>query len=74
VEVIYSGLFCAFISKIAVEEDVDAVTMSLLNGAHLVLFSKQYLSWKKATKYACRWRYNSRKDKPLGGEVFEHFS
>ena len=41
-EVIYSGLFCtpSQVAKIAVEEDVDAVAMSLLNGAHLVLFSK----------------------------------
>jgi len=28
------------VAKIAVEEDVDAVAMSLLNGAHLVLFSR----------------------------------
>ena len=41
-EVIYSGLFCtpSQVAKIAVEEDVDAIAMSLLNGAHLVLFSK----------------------------------
>lgn len=41
-EVIYSGLFCtpSQVTKIAVEEDVDAIAMSLLNGAHLVLFSK----------------------------------
>jgi methylmalonyl-CoA mutase C-terminal domain/subunit len=41
-EVIYSGLFCTptQVAKIAVEEDVDAVAMSLLNGAHLVLFSR----------------------------------
>ena len=41
-EVIYSGLFCtpSQVAKIAVEEDVDAVAMSLLNGAHLVLFSR----------------------------------
>jgi methylmalonyl-CoA mutase C-terminal domain/subunit len=41
-EVIYSGLFCTpeQVAKIAVDEDVDAVAMSLLNGAHLVLFPK----------------------------------
>lgn len=41
-EVIYSGLFCtpSQVAKIAIEEDVDAVAMSLLNGAHLVLFSR----------------------------------
>jgi methylmalonyl-CoA mutase, C-terminal domain len=41
-EVIYSGLFCTpeQVAKIAVDEDVDAVAMSLLNGAHLVLFAK----------------------------------
>src|SRR6476659_6203182 len=38
-EVIYSGLFCTpnQVAKIAVEEDVDAVAMSLLNGAHYIL-------------------------------------
>jgi methylmalonyl-CoA mutase, C-terminal domain len=41
-EVIYSGLFCTpeRVAKIAIDEDVDAVAMSLLNGAHLVLFPK----------------------------------
>jgi methylmalonyl-CoA mutase C-terminal domain/subunit len=41
-EVIYSGLFCTpeQIVKTAIEEDVDAVAMSLLNGAHLTLFPK----------------------------------
>jgi methylmalonyl-CoA mutase, C-terminal domain len=41
-EVIYSGLFCTpeQVAKIALDEDVDAVAMSLLNGAHLVLFPK----------------------------------
>jgi methylmalonyl-CoA mutase C-terminal domain/subunit len=41
-EVIYSGLFCTpeQVAKIAIDEDVDAVAMSLLNGAHLVLFQK----------------------------------
>jgi methylmalonyl-CoA mutase C-terminal domain/subunit len=28
------------VAKIAIDEDVDAVAMSLLNGAHLVLFPK----------------------------------
>ena len=41
-EVIYSGLFCTpqQVAKIAIDEDVDAVAMSLLNGAHLALFPK----------------------------------
>ena len=41
-EVIYSGLFCTpeQVTKIAIDEDVDAIAMSLLNGAHLVLFPK----------------------------------
>ncbi|MEM0367241.1 MAG: cobalamin-dependent protein, partial [Candidatus Nitrosocaldus sp.] len=39
-EVIYSGLFCTpeQVAKMAIDEDVDAVAMSLLNGAHLTLF------------------------------------
>lgn len=41
-EVIYSGLFCTpqQVSKTAIDEDVDAIAMSLLNGAHLTLFPK----------------------------------
>ena len=41
-EVIYSGLFCTpeKVAKIAIDEDVDVVAMSLLNGAHLTLFPK----------------------------------
>lgn len=41
-EVIYSGLFCMpeQVAKIAIDEDVDVVAMSLLNGAHLQLFPK----------------------------------
>ncbi|MGN6708812.1 MAG: cobalamin B12-binding domain-containing protein [Candidatus Nitrosocosmicus sp.] len=41
-DVIYSGLFCTpeQVVKIAIEEDVDVVAMSLLNGAHLTLFPK----------------------------------
>ena len=41
-EVIYSGLLSTpeQVAKIAIDEDVDAVAMSLLNGAHLVLFPK----------------------------------
>ena len=41
-EVIYSGLFCSpeQVAKAAIDEDVDAVAMSLLNGAHLTLFPK----------------------------------
>ena len=41
-EVIYSGLFCTpeQVAKIAIDEDVDVIAMSLLNGAHSVLFPK----------------------------------
>src|SRR5690242_21346386 len=41
-EVIYSGLFCTpeQVATMAIDEDVDAVAMSLLNGAHLTLFPK----------------------------------
>lgn len=41
-EVIYSGLFCTpeQVAKTAIEEDVDAIAMSLLNGAHSILFPK----------------------------------
>lgn len=41
-EVIYSGLFCTpeHVVKTAIEEDVDVIAMSLLNGAHLTLFPK----------------------------------
>ncbi len=41
-EVIYSGLFATpeQVAKTAIDEDVDVVAMSLLNGAHLTLFPK----------------------------------
>jgi len=41
-EVIYSGLFCTpeEVAKMTIDEDVDAVAMSLLNGAHTTLFPK----------------------------------
>lgn len=41
-EVIYSGLFATpeQVAKMAIDEDVDVVAMSLLNGAHLTLFPK----------------------------------
>jgi methylmalonyl-CoA mutase C-terminal domain/subunit len=41
-EVIYSGLFCTpeQVVKMAIDEDVDVIAMSLLNGAHLTLFPK----------------------------------
>ena len=41
-EVIFSGLFCTpeQVAKIAIDEDVDVVAMSLLNGAHLTLFPR----------------------------------
>src|SRR3954447_18621317 len=49
-EVIYSGLFCTpdQVAKTAIDEDVDVIAMSLLNGAHTVLFPKvaRYLRQK----------------------------
>jgi methylmalonyl-CoA mutase C-terminal domain/subunit len=41
-EVIYSGLFCTpeQVAHAAIDEDVDVVAMSLLNGAHLTLFPR----------------------------------
>lgn len=41
-EVIYSGLFCTpeRVASMAIQEDVDIVAMSLLNGAHMTLFPK----------------------------------
>jgi len=48
-EVIYSGLFATpeRISQIAEDEDVDAVALSLLNGAHRTLFPRVVKSLKK---------------------------
>ena len=48
-EVIYSGLFCTpeQVASMAVDEDVDVVAMSLLNGAHLTLFPKVALLLKE---------------------------
>lgn len=41
-EVIYSGLFCTpeQVAKMAIDEDVEVVAMSLLNGAHTTIFPK----------------------------------
>jgi methylmalonyl-CoA mutase, C-terminal domain len=41
-EVIYSGLFATpdRIAQIAVDEDVNVIALSLLNGAHLTLFPR----------------------------------
>jgi len=48
-EVIYSGLFATpeRISQIAEDEDVDAIALSLLNGAHNTLFPRVVKSLKK---------------------------
>ena len=48
-EVIYSGLFATpeRISLIAEDEDVDAIALSLLNGAHGTLFPKVVKALKK---------------------------
>jgi methylmalonyl-CoA mutase C-terminal domain/subunit len=48
-EVIYSGLFATpeRVAQIAEDEDVDAVAMSLLNGAHGTLFPRVVKELKK---------------------------
>lgn len=48
-EVIYSGLFATpeRVARIAQDEDVDAVAMSLLNGAHGTLFPRVVSELKK---------------------------
>ena len=48
-EVIYSGLFATpdRISQIAEDEDVDAIALSLLNGAHNTLFPRVIKALKK---------------------------
>ena len=48
-EVIYSGLFATpdRIAQIAEDEDVDAIAMSLLNGAHGILFPRVVKALKK---------------------------
>jgi len=48
-EVIYSGLFATpdRVARIAEDEDVDVIALSLLNGAHNTLFSRVIKSLKK---------------------------
>ncbi len=48
-EVVYSGLFATpeRVAQIAQDEDVDAVAMSLLNGAHGTLFPRVVRALKK---------------------------
>ncbi len=48
-EVIYSGLFATpqMVAQIAEDEDVDAIAMSLLNGAHGTLFPRVVRELKK---------------------------
>lgn len=48
-EVVYSGLFATpeRVARIAQDEDVDAVAMSLLNGAHGTLFPRVVRELKK---------------------------
>jgi len=48
-EVIYSGLFATpdRVAQIAEDEDVDAVALSLLNGAHRTLFPRVVKELKK---------------------------
>ena len=48
-EVIYSGLFATpdRVAQIAEDEDVDAVALSLLNGAHATLFPRVVKELKK---------------------------
>ena len=51
-EVIYSGLFATpdRVAQIAEDEDVDAVALSLLNGAHGTLFPTSKLELYKISK------------------------
>jgi len=48
-EVIYSGLFATpdRVARIAEDEDVDVIALSLLNGAHNTLFTRVIKSLKK---------------------------
>ncbi len=48
-EVIYSGLFATpdRVAQIAEDEDVDAIALSLLNGAHNTLFPRVVKALKK---------------------------
>jgi len=48
-EVIYSGLFATpqRVAQIAEDEDVDAIAMSLLNGAHDTLFPRVVMELEK---------------------------
>lgn len=72
-EVIYSGLFCTpeKVVNIAIEEDVDVVALSLLNGAHLQLFPKvKHLLEKKRANNISHWcRHNSTKGQKNFGKT-----
>ena len=73
-EVIYSGLFCTpeQIANMAIDEDVDVVAMSLLNGAHLTLFPKvaRILKEKGAEEIlVVGGRHNTRKRQKRAGEA-----
>ena len=63
-EVIYSGLFATpdRIAQIVEDEDVDAVALSLLNGAHGTLFPKSCKRIEKEKDHrrtSCWWWCNS---------------
>ena len=48
-EVIYAGLLASpeQVSRMAIDEDVDVVALSLLNGAHMTAFTKVVKAMKK---------------------------
>ena len=56
-EVIYSGLFATpeRIARIAEDEDVDAIAMSLLNGAHNTIFPRVVKAVKKKDSKMFFW-------------------
>ena len=57
-EVIYTGFLATpeQVSQMAIDEDVDVVAMSLLNGAHMTAFPKSpSLSEKRAGMIFCLW-------------------
>jgi len=70
-EVIYSGLFATpeRISQIAEDEDVDAIALSLLNGAHGTLFPRVVKALQKKRNQRClnSWR---RSDSTRGQKGF----
>ena len=69
-EVIYSGLFATpdRISQIAEDEDVDAIALSLLNGAHNTLFPRVVKALQKKRNQGCfsSWRWSNSRRRQRG--------